>query len=718
MASVLIWNTTMAHPTWLTPVDQLTIADRLAAARRHRFVGRELELKRFADALNTSPPPFAVLFVHGPGGIGKSTLLEEYRRLATEAGRRTVIVDGRSCEPSPPGVLRTIATALGMTSGENGPGDMCAPDGLLLMFDSYEQLRPLDAWLRDELLPMLPATALTVIAGRMPPEPGWRASPGWNDLIEVQSLRNLEPVESRTYLERRGVPEAFHAAAVAFTHGHPLALSLVGDVALRSTAPFQPGRDPDVVTSLLARFVESVPSSMHRLALDVCAHARVTTESLLAHVVGEPEAQLLFDWLYGLSFIEHNQSGVFPHDLVRDVLVSELRWRHPERFRDIHRKVHDYFINRVRTTHGREQFDELYNLMFLHRENPSWQQFAQTDRYGHEYMEPATGRDYQAIVDMVRAHEGGESAEIAAEWLRLQPEAFMVLRDAQAEITGIVVPLMVGRYTRDEITFDPIVAAAHDLMEREMPLRPGEEAMCVRYCMDREAYRTDATRTHFAMASAPIVYTHPALMWGVFPVPDPDFWKPIFDYLCFQRFPEADDSFFDRRWSFFGSNFRLMPIDELDRILTEREISLSPELEPPAAPVSPALAVLSEPEFRQAVRQALRDYHRADALAKNPLCYSRLVVERDAADSVTALRELLDEAIDRFDAGPRTRRYHAVLTNTYVNPARTQEEAAELLGLPFSTYRRYLTTGIDHVSGELWRRELCIADPRTRQANK
>lgn len=61
------------HATAQTP----RIADRLVAARRGRFVGRSDELELFCSALQTAEPPFAVLYVYGPGGIGKTTLLQE-----------------------------------------------------------------------------------------------------------------------------------------------------------------------------------------------------------------------------------------------------------------------------------------------------------------------------------------------------------------------------------------------------------------------------------------------------------------------------------------------------------------------------------------------------------------------------------------------------------------------------------------------------------------
>ncbi len=50
-------------------------ADQLTAVRRARFVGRQPELDLFRSALLTPEPPFAVLYVHGPSGIGLWTLV-------------------------------------------------------------------------------------------------------------------------------------------------------------------------------------------------------------------------------------------------------------------------------------------------------------------------------------------------------------------------------------------------------------------------------------------------------------------------------------------------------------------------------------------------------------------------------------------------------------------------------------------------------------------
>ena len=63
-----------------------TVADRLKSARRRRFVGRAAELELFVGALAASEPPFSVLWIHGPGGVGKTALLGAFAEAAADAG--------------------------------------------------------------------------------------------------------------------------------------------------------------------------------------------------------------------------------------------------------------------------------------------------------------------------------------------------------------------------------------------------------------------------------------------------------------------------------------------------------------------------------------------------------------------------------------------------------------------------------------------------------
>lgn len=122
------------------------------------------------------------------------------------------------------------------------------------------------------------------------------------------------------------------------------------------------------------------------------------------------------------------------------------------------------------------------------------------------------------------------------------------------------------------------------------------------------------------------------------------------------------------------------------------------------------LAVLSQAQFAEAVRGALRQLSRPSALAASPLTRTRLIADRAGQDPGTALGDLLRRAIDGLREDPRSVKFHRALSVTFLHGTPTQELAAEQLGLPFTTYRRHLTAGVERVCADLWHRELYGAD--------
>jgi adenylate cyclase len=111
-------------------------------------------------------------------------------------------------------------------------------------------------------------------------------------------------------------------------------------------------------------------------------------------------------------------------------------------------------------------------------------------------------------------------------------------------------------------------------------------------------------------------------------------------------------------------------------------------------------------EFESAVRDALRHSTQIDLLAGNALLRTRLLARpgQEISDP-QALRSLLvDTASSLFD-DERDRRILRVLELTYFNPAPKQEAAAARLGLSFSTYRRYLSSGVGRLVEWLWQQE-------------
>jgi hypothetical protein len=380
-----------------------TLGDLLASRRQRRFVGRASEVELFRVALDSPEPPFLLLHIHGPPGIGTTRLLDIYAGLAADAGASVVRLDGRDLLPSPPAVLQALAGVLEVPEGEGAIAGLSDSGRLVVLVDTYERLAPLDDWVRTRLLPRLPATALTVVAGRVAPGSAWRADPAWRELLRVVSLRNLSPEDSRQYLHACGVEPGRHDQLVELAHGHPLGLSLLADVVVRGGEAAADPLTPDLVGTLLRRFVEIVPSGLHRHALEVCALARVTTEALLREVLGLEDAHELFTWLRELSFMESGPEGVYPHDLARDALEADLRWRDRDGYRRVFRGIRGHIHGRLQTSRGHEQQRAISDAKYLFRRLPGVLSPVDWDAWGQQYPEPARPADREPILELVLA---------------------------------------------------------------------------------------------------------------------------------------------------------------------------------------------------------------------------------------------------------------------------------------------------------------------------
>lgn len=111
------------------------LADHLDAARCHRFVGRETERAVFQSALLAETLPFYVLQIFGPGGVGKTTLLQEMSALCRQHAIVPISLDARNVDPSPPAFIQALQLAMRL-------GPETAPlEALDLPFSTYRRYR-------------------------------------------------------------------------------------------------------------------------------------------------------------------------------------------------------------------------------------------------------------------------------------------------------------------------------------------------------------------------------------------------------------------------------------------------------------------------------------------------------------------------------------------------------------------------------------------------
>jgi AAA ATPase domain len=685
------------------------LRERLSENLSRRFVGRDAEITVFNELLNRSGQA-ALLWVYGPGGVGKSTLLHRLAQLASDKGMSVLLPDARDLPPTQEGVVQGLQQALepAIASVEDGE------QRWVILLDTCEHFSETEASaVRTEVLSQLPATSLIVMAARARPGLAWFTDPGWGELLTPMPLHNLSPTEARTYLSRAGVPESRHDAIVEFTHGHPLSLALVGE--LGKHGDFDPSGSPDVLGSLLERLLSDVPGPSYRDAVYASAQVRVTDEGLLAALLdGDVTAE--FDWLRRQPYMESGLDGVFPHDLARDLLDKDLRWRNPQRHRLLHERAGHHYLRLMEVGDTEVQQSALLDLMTLH---PSLRGLLLVPSAALRVTRGASA-DRAAVLSLIAGHEGTESAEMAALWWDRDPGAWVIVKDRTAPASSSLRAAMALAALPEPggpLDVDPAVVAARIRLGRHPPVRPGERVTYVRWWLDAETYQKPSpAQTMLAVQLTSHYLTTPGLAVSFVPTADPDTWLAPMIYTDQNPMPEADFVLGGQRYSVFGHDWRAVPPARWLALMSERETAREPVPVPAERPGEAALLALSRPEFAQGVRSLLRELHRPDRLVRNPLLQCRLVESRLPATSagadpgqearLAALREVLQEAVTTLQGSPRDAKGFRALRRTYLAPAPSQEVAAQVLGLPSSTYRRHLSAGLRAITDILWEQEL------------
>ena len=655
------------------------LGDVVDDVRWQGFVGRAVELASFDDAL-AGRSARRVLFVHGPGGVGKTTLLLHLRSRARRAGRPAVYLDGRELDPSPEGFVHAVQTA-GARDGE-------AP---VLLVDGYEQLAPIDGWLRRDLVPSLPAEGVVVLGGREPPAPAWRGDLGWRALLAVHPLGNLDEAESAALLERAGVAGSDREPIMRLGRGHPLALALLADAALTGAVPRSLADAPDLISALMASLVREAPSDAHLVGLATCAKVLLTTEDLLRRTVGD-DAPQVWAWLRDRPFVTVRPQGLTPHDLTRDVLDAEFEQRSPDRYRELHRVVHDYIVAGLRTSTGVHRQLLAQHLAHLHRDGPFSAQFRAMRSQGSTAVVPARPDELPRVIEQIARNVGPATGELAAAWLAERPEGGSVVRTERG-VGGFAYHIF-GPTGAALEQRDPVVRAILDHIARSAPLRPGEQVDIGRFLLGEDG-ESDRYAVFAGSVSSIIEWCGRPLAWAFVVTVEPAFWGPFFDYLGFRELLEV--TFDGRRHVIYGNDWRRFPVEAWLELMNERE-QVGGSGPPPDGMQRPP--PLDREAFRAAVRAALPLLHRSDRLEGCALVGTSL-----GADPA-AVRAALRTAVDDLAALPRGAGLRAVLHRTYLRPAPTQEAAAEVLGLPFSTYRRHLAKAVDALTDRLWDREV------------
>jgi DNA-binding CsgD family transcriptional regulator len=462
-------------------VESERVADRLAVAAAEGLVGRERERNQLR-AWVTDPDGPSAVFVHGPAGIGKTALVT-----GTLAGPTTVVIDGREVEPTAATVLANIGSALGVESGaptlELVANAIAAASVVALVVDSYERFGVIDGWLRNRLLPSLPARTTTVFVGRNPPNVAWRTAPGWRNLMVDVLLGPLTEADAAELVARKGLTGDRAERARRFGRGHPLALELACEALVRHPDLVASDAPPaEVVEELVEVLFDDLDPDLRDVVEAASVLRRVTVPALAAVLeLDDAAAERAWVALRDLPFATVRPDGVELQPVVQDVMATRVELRDPGRARELRRRAARVALANVQHAPGWTATADLLHLV----QNPIVRSGFIPPAGAQHPVETASAADVPDVLAITERHLGADERAGLERWWRHHPEGLSVARGPDGGVEAFSMVVDTAAVAPELRRDDPAASAmAADLQAR--PLRRGGRALFNRLMLTSE----------------------------------------------------------------------------------------------------------------------------------------------------------------------------------------------------------------------------------------
>jgi hypothetical protein len=499
--------------------------------RAGALIGREGERAALLELVERDTPLVAV--VHGIAGVGKSTLLQAAAVDARASGTLVVALDGRKFEPTERGFLTSLGDAVGrpLATIADATGALAGDARVLLTIDTHEQLRLLEAWLRQSFVPALPQNVRVLLAGRDTPS-AWQRDLG--DLLRTIRLENLSDEAARTLLRRAGVDGAVAGRVARVARGHPLSLQLAaGALAERPGLPPEDAVLGPMVEELARLYIDGL-DPMTRRALDAAAVVRRTTLTLLQAMLPDDDPAELFGALRALAFVELGADGLVVHDTVRVATSTLLQASDPARHRAHRRAAWTRLRAELRTAGRADLWRYTADMLYL-VENPIVRNAFFPSGSDELTIEPARAADHAAITAISAAQQGPEATALVDAWWRSAPDAFRVVRDAAGVVQGFSSLCQPQDVSRSLLRSDPVTAAWMEHLRRA-PVPARQRVLFNRHAL---ASGDTATATLWLDVKRAYLELRPHLRRLYLPVPDVDGALTVLAPLGFAALPGA-----------------------------------------------------------------------------------------------------------------------------------------------------------------------------------
>ena len=293
-------------------------------------------------------------------------------------------------------------------------GVAAAVPWIVLFFDTYERIGPfVDAWLYEAMTSdrhgALPANVVVVTAGQRPFDRArWG---GFADFMTELPLGPFSEEETRGLLADRGVvAEPVVADVLRLTGGLPLLVSTLAE-----QRPADPDDIGDPSATAVERFLKWEQDPARRAVALACALPRRLDLDVFRAAVDRPddEADALFGWLRGLSFVDDRGDRLRYHDLVREQMLRLSLRRSSRDWTQRHTALAAVFARWREEAADGIRADEVW-------EHGAWRDLRLEETY-HLLCARPRAMLPEALTDLVAACR--EDAAVGSRWARMLEEA-------------------------------------------------------------------------------------------------------------------------------------------------------------------------------------------------------------------------------------------------------------------------------------------------------
>jgi len=347
------------------------------------FVGREMELIIFRDFVFNLENKQRILNISGTGGIGKSYLLDQFRRICDKEGVPFFLLDCLDFAKTPKGfVLRLLAMLKIEVLEEWSEGKLIeeattqlnkrAQTGrLVFVIDTYEEMNELDDWLRHSFLVHLSTNIVIVLSGRFPLKGGWVLSPAWRRFIKFLPLSPFDYETCKKYsLIHGSYNESFVKKSYFITKGHPLTLSLF--IGLNESEELKSEHWPEFLMwnetfkGIAGQWLREIPDTMLMELLETVTMVRIFNHEILENILGKKISNEVFEKLIHLSFVRKSERGWYLHQVLRKALYQDFRLKKPHIYNQLWQRSIKYHYCLFSSRHLTREERNLLLLDFIY----------------------------------------------------------------------------------------------------------------------------------------------------------------------------------------------------------------------------------------------------------------------------------------------------------------------------------------------------------------